>query len=110
MRGSYPAFLGWRELFKQGKLDSTSTMSMEAKSVQRFRLIEKIYTGKVRSMGLNTQINTLFQSVKDVSTVKSLMDEYLAKYATPEDARVLKAKILSLATGKTPPAFTLKIG
>jgi thiol-disulfide isomerase/thioredoxin len=111
MRGNYPAFLGWRELNKEGKLDSTVTMSMELKSAQRFRLIEKLYTGKTRSMALNTQINTLFQSVKDVSTVKPLMDEYLAKYATPEDAKTLKdtyAKILSLATGKTPPAFTLK--
>lgn len=111
MRGAYPAFLGWRELNKEGKLDSTGAMSMEVKSVQRFRLIEKIYTGKLRSMALNTQINTLFQSVKDVSTVKPLMDEFLTKYATPEDAKALKdtyAKILSLATGKTPPAFTLK--
>ncbi|HWW39399.1 TlpA disulfide reductase family protein [Pedobacter sp.] len=111
IRGNFPAFLGWRELFKQGILDSTTAISMEKKSVQRYRLVEKYYTGKIRSMALNTQINTLFQTVKNVETVKPLMDEYIAKYADSEDAKSLQAtykKILTLAAGKTPPFFVLK--
>lgn len=111
MRGNYPLFLQLTELHKEGKLDDMMNMPIDERFIERYQLIKKLYTGKVRSMAMYTTFIVLFQYSKDVNTLKPLMDEYLAKYASPEDAKTLRetyAKMASLSVGKMPPAFTLK--
>ncbi|MBO9732104.1 MAG: TlpA family protein disulfide reductase [Chitinophaga sp.] len=109
MRGSYPAYMGWRELYQQGKLDSSYEYPQALK--QRLKLIEQHYTGKLRSMAMKTTLNSLIGMEKDVASLKPAIDNYVAKYATKEDAKFIQesyAKTLSLAAGKVPPFFTLK--
>ncbi|WP_438940090.1 TlpA family protein disulfide reductase [Chitinophaga hostae] len=109
IRGAYPAFLGWRELFEQGKLDSTYEYPQVL--MQRLKLIEQRYTGKMRSMAMSITLNTLIGMTKDVTTLKPAIDNYVAKYASPLDAKKIQesySKTLGLAAGKVPPFFTLK--
>ncbi|UKJ06964.1 TlpA family protein disulfide reductase [Solitalea lacus] len=109
MRGNYPIYMRWRELFKQGKLDSS--FSREQNKQLEYRLIEKYYTGKIRSMALTSAIKGAIEVAKDIATVKPLMDEYLAKYAGAEEAKEIKKTYetrINLSAGKVPPFFTLK--
>ncbi|WP_316818817.1 TlpA disulfide reductase family protein [Pedobacter nyackensis] len=111
MRGAYPLFLNLKELSKEGKVDSMINSPIDERFIYRYGLIKKLYTGKVRSMAMNATFIVLFEYSKDASTLKPMMDEYLAQYASTEDAKALRetyAKMASLAVGKTPPAFTLK--
>lgn len=109
MRGAYPAFMGWRELLEQGKLDSSFAYPQVLK--QRLKLIEQRYTGKVRSMAMRATLNSLIEMEKNVTSLKPAIDNYVAKYATREDAKIIQEsykKTLALAAGKVPPFFTLK--
>ncbi|WP_316823088.1 TlpA disulfide reductase family protein [Pedobacter gandavensis] len=109
MRGAYPPFLGWAELLKQGRLDST--IAYDQSLIMRLKLIEQRYTGKVRNMAMNITLNTLLGMSKDMNAIKPLMDNYIAKYASAEESKAMQAsyaKILSLGAGKTPPSFALK--
>lgn len=109
MRGAYPPLLGWRESFEQGRLDSAMEYSQVL--MQRLRLIEQHYIGKVRSMAMAITLNTLIGMAKDVTALKPAIDNFVAKCATPEDAKTIQEsyrKTLALAAGKVPPFFTLK--
>ncbi len=109
MIGNYPMWLTYRELYNQGRLDSSYTR--EETSLLRYRTVEKTYTGKMRAMAMNSWMKSILVSAKDVKAYKSLLDQYVAQCANPSDAKDVVAeyeKLSSLAAGQVPPPFTLK--
>lgn len=105
----YPMFLNYKTKSELGLLDST--LSAEANAKLTLGQVEKIYSGKMRSITLESIISSLLAKVKDVATVKPIIDNFNANYGSPEDAKSLQEtyeKYEKLAAGKTPPAFVLK--
>lgn len=109
MSYTYVSFLRLKLLADQGMLDST--LSIEKRTELDYSLIEKNYTGKTRSLALRTTLESGFNSAKDVTVFKSLMDKYMSHYATSEDAKLTLSSYDSFAktnVGQAPPFFTLK--
>jgi len=108
MQGSFPLLLSYHEKFRKGLLDST--FSNEAETKLKLSLVEKKYTGKVRSVAMEAILKSALAKANDVSAVKPSIDEYVAKYASAEDAKsILKAydDFAKTTAGKTPPSFVL---
>ncbi len=106
---TYPDFLRLKELSAAGALDSTLSPQESIRS--RYGIIEKYYTGKIRSRALRGALERGFAWAKNVEIFKPLMDQYLALYATPEDAtHTLESYDHYGRTnvGRTPPFFTLR--
>lgn len=109
MTNIFPVFLSNKEKFKQGTLDKT--LSPEAELNFKVALVEKIYPEKLKHAALFGIVNTAVVSSKELSLIKPLMDDYIAKYATEAQAKELRAnyvKVDKLSAGKTPPPFVLK--
>jgi len=109
MQGSFPLLLSYQEKFKKGLMDST--FSNEADTKLKLKLVEKRYTGKVRSVAMGAILKSALANANEVSAVKPSIDEYVNKYASAEDAKsILKAydDFTKTAAGKTPPPFVLK--
>lgn len=109
MTGVYPKVLRLQELRRTGKLD-TDTISREQKLMEEYRLVERYYTGKVRSLVMGKRLSRMLGEAKDVKTLRPLLDEYTKKYATALDAKELEAtytKVSTLAVGQVPPPFVL---
>lgn len=105
----YPVFLRLKALSAKGSVDSV--LSSENKVRLDFGLIEEKYTGKIRSMALAKTLESGFSRVKDVEVFKPLLDQYLASYAGPEDAKKVSIAYQNFSktnVGKVPPFFTLK--
>ncbi|MGJ1197585.1 TlpA family protein disulfide reductase [Sphingobacterium spiritivorum] len=105
----YPAYLRRKELFLQGKLDSPHELQ---DALNDYRMILKYYPeGKVKTAALNTTIISVLDQAKDLKTVKSLMEEHIAKYSDASNAKMLREKynvMDKLSSGKMAPDFTLK--
>ncbi|MFD2556272.1 TlpA family protein disulfide reductase [Sphingobacterium tabacisoli] len=111
MRGTYPLYLHLKEMNRLGQLDNLTNIPMDERFAQRYTLVEKALTGKLRSFSLSATLTVLFEITKGDEQTKALLDNYLAKYATPEDGQKMREnyeKMQNLAAGKTPPPFTLK--
>jgi len=109
MAYSYPVFLRYKELFNKGTIDTP--ISREEGAKLDYRLVEKAYKGRVRSEALAAILKAGFNTAKDVEVFKPLMEEYLAKYATPKNAKEVETAYSNLgktSVGKTPPYFILK--
>lgn len=109
MAGVYPKVLRLQELNRKGKLD-TDTISREQKAREEYRLVERYYTGKIRSLVMGKQLGKMLDEAKDVKILRPLLDEYTKKYATAADAKDLEAtytKVSTLAAGQVPPHFVL---
>ncbi len=107
--GVYPKVLRLQELRRTGKLDADTTPREQRAKVE-YRLVERYYTGKVRSMVMGKQLSKMLGEAKDVKTLRPLLDEYTKKYATASDAKDLEAtyvKVSTLAAGQVPPHFVL---
>jgi len=104
-----PDWYTWQYKFKSGSPDST--FAENDLFMNKYRRVEKEYTGKTRSATLRILIAGRIESSKDASVVKPLMDEYLHKYGHQEDTRSLLEAYrvaTSLTAGQTPPPFVLK--
>jgi len=105
----YPPYLRRKELFLQGKLDSPHELQ-DART--DYQMILKYYpAGKIKNEALNKTIVSVLDQAKDLKTVKSLMEEHIAKYSDASTAKMLREKYKAmdnLSTGKMAPAFTLK--
>ena len=105
----YPPYLRRKELFSQGKLDSPHEIQ---DAFIDYKMILKYYPdGKVKNEALKRTMVQVLNQAKDLSTVKSLMEEHIAKYADAKEAKDLREKYKTmddLSAGKMAPAFTLK--
>lgn len=105
----YPPYLRRRELFLQGKLDAPHETQ---DALTDYQMILKYYPeGKIRKEALKKTIVSVLDQAKDLKTVKSLMEEHIAKYADAKEAKDLRDKYKTmdnLSAGKMAPAFTLK--
>ncbi|SMD15125.1 Thiol-disulfide isomerase or thioredoxin [Pedobacter nyackensis] len=109
MTNVFPIFLSNREKFKLGTLDKT--LSPEAEVKFKIALVEKIYPEKLKRAALFGIVNSAVGSTKELSLIRPLMDDFIAKYATEGQAKELRAnylKVDKLSAGKTPPPFILK--
>lgn len=109
MTYTYVDFLRYKALYEQGMLDST--LSIEKRTAMNYELIEKHFTGKLRSLALGNTLQAAFTRAKDVVVFKPLLDKYLAQYAVAEDAEKTQTRYNNFAktnVGKVPPFFTLK--
>jgi len=73
--------------------------------------IASTYRGKVRSAAIRERFSMSFASVKDVSVLKPLIDDYVKNYAVPEDVQPTLAKYNEYTrtnVGQIPPYFVLK--
>lgn len=105
----YPKILRWQELKNTGKLGDTTATKDEI-AMQEYRIIEKKYPGKIRSTAMQLRLDNILSSVKDAKKVRPLLDEFLTKYASPEQVKELNDKynkMTSLSTGQVPPAFVM---
>ncbi|MCZ4244171.1 TlpA family protein disulfide reductase [Pedobacter punctiformis] len=108
MQGSFPILLSYKEKFKDGTLDSTFTS--EAETNLKLSVVEKTYTGKVRSLALGAILKAALARANDVASVKPSIDDYITKYANAEDAKSILStydNYIKTAAGKTPPPFVL---
>ncbi|MDR6782204.1 thiol-disulfide isomerase/thioredoxin [Pedobacter africanus] len=105
----YPPYLRRKELFLQGKLDSPHELQ-DART--DYDMILKYYpAGKVKNEALSKTIVSVLDQAKNLKTVKSLMEEHIAKYSDASTAKMLREKYKAmdnLSAGKMAPAFTLK--
>lgn len=109
IEGSYPIWLGFRERYKLGTIDST--YPREETLIMRYEMAAKNYSGKIRGMGMYGGLRSLMQEAKDVKVYKSLIDDYVSQYAGTEEAKEISStfeKMIALAVGQAPPPFTLK--
>lgn len=109
MTNAYPTFLRNKELFKKGTLDDK--IARDERIRIDYKLIENRYTGKVRSAVLAKTLEAAFQMAKNVEDYKPLMDEYIAKYGTPDLVKRVQTTYDNLdktSNGKVPPHFVLK--
>jgi thiol-disulfide isomerase/thioredoxin len=109
MTTAFPFFLSNREKFKLGTLDET--LSPDAELKLKIALVEKIYPEKLKRAALFGMVNAAVGSSKELSVIRPLMDDYIAKYATETQAKELRAnylKVDKLSAGKTPPPFIVK--
>ncbi|MCZ4244172.1 TlpA family protein disulfide reductase [Pedobacter punctiformis] len=105
----YPPYLRRRELFLQGKLDSPHELQ---DALTDYQMIVKYYpTGKIKNEALKKTMVSVLDQAKDLKTVKPLMEEHIAKYASAGEAKDLREKydtMDNLSSGKMAPDFTLK--
>ncbi|MGJ1447883.1 TlpA family protein disulfide reductase [Sphingobacterium spiritivorum] len=105
----YPPYLRRKELFLQGKLDNPHELQ---DAFTDYQMILKYYPeGKVKNEALSKTIVSVLDQAKDLSTVKPLLDEHIAKYADNETTKMLQEKYTTmdkLSSGKMAPDFTLK--
>ncbi|QQT36992.1 TlpA disulfide reductase family protein [Sphingobacterium spiritivorum] len=105
----YPPYLRRKELFLQGKLDSPHELQ---DAFTDYQMILKYYPeGKVKNEALSKTIVSVLDQAKELSVVKPLLDEHIAKYADDSTAKILREKYAvmdKLSTGKMAPDFTLK--
>lgn len=105
----YVDFLRLKAMAAQGKIDSI--LPDEERTNLQYELIENHFSGKNRSIALRKTFEVASYGAKDMQMYKPLLDKYLAKYATAEDARetrLIFEKFTRVKTGKEPPFFTLK--
>lgn len=105
----YVDFLRLKAMAAQGQTDRI--LSAEERISLQYELIEKHFSGKIRSLALRKNFEVASYGAKDMQVYKPLLDQYLAQYATAEDARetlVIFEKFTRVKTGKEPPFFTLK--
>lgn len=105
----YVDFLRLKAMAAQGKTDSI--LSAEERINLQYKLIEKHFSGKTRSLALHKNFEVASYGEKDMQKYKPLLDKYLAQYATAEDARETQAifeRFTRIKIGKEPPFFTLK--
>ncbi|WP_212005602.1 TlpA disulfide reductase family protein [Chitinophaga sp. HK235] len=106
---SYLDFLMLQELKSLKAIDST--MSREERTAFKYHVIEKNYTGRIRSITLRTLLEGGLDRSKDVEVFKPLVDQYVAQYATAEDAKSMLDtynRFTKTNVGRVPPFFTLK--
>ena len=109
MSYTYVDFLRAKALFGKGMLDST--LSLEKRTAMNYELIEKNFSGKLRSLVMGNTLQSAFRGSKNVEVFKPLLDKYLAQYAVPEDAKKTLTSYnnyVKTGIGKVPPFFTLK--
>lgn len=109
MTGTFPVFLSFKERLKQGTLDSA--ISAEAETRLKLSLVEKMYSAKVKHVAIMGIVKSALNASKNLTEIKPLVDGYIAKYATEEEAKEVREtyrKLDNLSAGKTPPPFTLK--
>jgi thiol-disulfide isomerase/thioredoxin len=95
--------------FKRGAPDST--FAAYDLFINKYRRIEKEYSGETRSTMLRIHVAGGISSFKDPTVLKPFLDEYLGKYASAEDSRSLQEEyhiVTNLSAGKIPPPFVLK--
>lgn len=108
MTWSYIDFLRRKALRQQNKLDSTSFSQHNI--FTHYALIEKNYSGKLRSQALMQALEIGISEAKDVTAFKQTLDSYIAKYADVREAEKVLAcynKYSKTNVGQVPSSFTL---
>ena len=114
MFSSFPQFLENEYKFKTGKPDST--FNDDELFMHTYRRMEELTSGLTRARLLAARIEYKLSITKDPASVKPLLDEYVKKYSSPENAELIAAlqkqytTIDALAPGKIPAPFVLKDG
>ncbi|WP_158994151.1 TlpA disulfide reductase family protein [Mucilaginibacter sp. L196] len=112
MYASFPGFLENEYKFKSGKPDST--FDPYDVFIHVYRRIEELCRGDLRNKLLEVQLQGQFGPHSDLAKLKPLMDDYIQKYGSPENAENVKSLQISynaaeaLAPGKEVTPFVLK--
>lgn len=106
---TYVDFLRRQSFMDRGMRDTiyTGELGME----KSYALIASTYRGKLRSKALSVMFTRSLGSLKDVEAVKPLLDDYIKKYAAPEDMELVLKSYNDYAktnVGQIPPYFELK--
>lgn len=113
MTVSLPFFLETEYKYKSGRIDDT-TFSDDEIFRYVYRRLEELCGGQTRNYVLKARLEYKIGEMKNLAPVKPLIDEYVKKYSTPENAENIKelekayAQAAQLAPGNEPPAFIVK--